>query len=189
MYFYFNSFCVRPRFYDVPLYLHMHICTHVSDRHAIVYIMQINFAEVTVLQEQNMLNVHHMLSFVCELFKWSNTSTLILSYRRLTDLRAWMYLGWAPVYRCNHTSWVAVVTSTDRPKSVRNRCVIELFVALCCHFALLTFLLVKRLLSYDWVRSPPFLCRLWSIAAHRDHFVRRLSVCASVCPIVTLPLT
>ena len=34
--------------------------------------------------------------------------------------------GWArkPV---NHTSWVAVVTPTDRPKSVRNRCVIELF--------------------------------------------------------------
>ena len=28
------------------------------------------------------------------------------------------------------TSWVAVVTRTDRPKSVRNRCVIELFVAL-----------------------------------------------------------
>ena len=37
--------------------------------------------------------------------------------------------GWArkPV---NHTSLVAVVTLTDRPKSVRNRCVIELFVAL-----------------------------------------------------------
>ena len=34
--------------------------------------------------------------------------------------------GWArkPV---NHTSWVAVVTPTDRPKSVCNRCVIELF--------------------------------------------------------------
>ena len=30
----------------------------------------------------------------------------------------------------NHTSWVAIVTPTDRPKSVRNRCVIELFVAL-----------------------------------------------------------
>ena len=27
----------------------------------------------------------------------------------------------------SHTSWVAVVTPTDRPKSVRNRCVIELF--------------------------------------------------------------
>ena len=35
-----------------------------------------------------------------------------------------------------------------------------------------------------------FLCRLRSIAAHRDHFVRRLSVCLSirlsVCPSVTL---
>ena len=30
----------------------------------------------------------------------------------------------------NHTSWVAVVTPTDRPMLVRNRCVIELFVAL-----------------------------------------------------------
>ena len=30
----------------------------------------------------------------------------------------------------NHTSWVAVVTPTDRPKSVRNRYLIELFVAL-----------------------------------------------------------
>ena len=27
----------------------------------------------------------------------------------------------------NHTSWVAVVTPTDRPKSVRNSCVIEVF--------------------------------------------------------------
>ena len=29
-----------------------------------------------------------------------------------------------------HTSWVAVVTPTDRPKSVRNRCVIEAFSGL-----------------------------------------------------------
>ena len=34
-----------------------------------------------------------------------------------------------PVNQVNHTSWVAVVTSTDRHKSVRNRCVIELFFA------------------------------------------------------------
>ena len=27
----------------------------------------------------------------------------------------------------NHTSWVAIVTPTDRPKSVRNRCLIEFF--------------------------------------------------------------
>ena len=35
-----------------------------------------------------------------------------------------------PVNQVNHTSWVAVVTPTDRPTSVRNRCVIELFMAL-----------------------------------------------------------
>ena len=32
-----------------------------------------------------------------------------------------------PVNQVNHISWVAVVTPTDRPKSVRNRCIIELF--------------------------------------------------------------
>ena len=37
-----------------------------------------------------------------------------------------------PVNQVNHTSWVAVVTPTDRPKSVRNRCVIELFCCVVC---------------------------------------------------------
>ena len=32
----------------------------------------------------------------------------------------------------NNTIWVAVVTPTDRPKSVRNRCVIELFCGVVC---------------------------------------------------------
>ena len=55
-----------------------------------------------------------------------------------------------PVNQVNHTSWVAVVTPTDHPKSVCNRSVIGLFWrCLCCHFALMTFLLVYRLLSYD----------------------------------------
>ena len=35
-----------------------------------------------------------------------------------------------PVNQVNHTSWVAVITPTDRTKSVCNCCVIELFVAL-----------------------------------------------------------
>ena len=35
--------------------------------------------------------------------------------------------GLDPVNRFNHTSWVAIVTPTDRPKSVRNRCLIEDF--------------------------------------------------------------
>ena len=30
-------------------------------------------------------------------------------------------------HRFNHTSWVPVVTPIDRVKSVRNRCVIEVF--------------------------------------------------------------
>ena len=37
-----------------------------------------------------------------------------------------------PVNQVNHTSWVAVVTPTDRPKSVRNRCLIELFCGVVC---------------------------------------------------------
>ena len=37
-----------------------------------------------------------------------------------------------PVNLVNHTSWVAVVTPTDRPKSVRNRCLIELFCGVVC---------------------------------------------------------
>ena len=31
------------------------------------------------------------------------------------------------VNQVNHTSWVAVITPTDRPQSVRNRCVIDFF--------------------------------------------------------------
>ena len=40
--------------------------------------------------------------------------------------------GVDPVKPVNHTSWVAVVTPTDRLKSVRNRCVIELFCGVVC---------------------------------------------------------
>ena len=33
--------------------------------------MQIDFAEVKVLQQQNMLNMHHMHTWVCTVFKWN----------------------------------------------------------------------------------------------------------------------
>ena len=36
------------------------------------------------------------------------------------------------VNQVNHISWVAVVTPTDRPKSVRNCCVIDLFSGVLC---------------------------------------------------------
>ena len=41
------------------------------------------------------------------------------------------------VIRFNHTSRVAVVTPTERPKSVRNRCVIEVFSSVFCVVTLL----------------------------------------------------
>ena len=34
--------------------------------------------------------------------------------------------------------------------------------------------------AQSWIPPPSFLCRLQSIATHRDHFVRRPSVCLSV---------
>ena len=43
-----------------------------------------------------------------------------------------------PVNRFNHTSWMTVVPPSDRPKLVRNRCVIDffgdVFVLSCCPF-------------------------------------------------------
>ena len=43
-----------------------------------------------------------------------------------------------PVNQVNHTSWVAVVTQTDRPKSVPQPLCNRTFLwrCLCCHFAL-----------------------------------------------------
>ena len=52
-----------------------------------------------------------------------------------------------PVNQVNHTSWVAVVTPSDRPMSVCNRCVIELFCGVVLSLCPLTFLLVLGLLS------------------------------------------
>ena len=37
-----------------------------------------------------------------------------------------------PVKPVNHTCWMALVTPTDHPKSVHNRCVIELFCGVVC---------------------------------------------------------
>ena len=53
--------------------MHTHICTHVSDARAI-HIMQIDFAEFCrgeSVTAANMLNVHHMHTWVCTVFKWN----------------------------------------------------------------------------------------------------------------------
>ena len=48
------------------------------------------------------------------------------------DYTAFAVSGKVSVNRFNHTSWITVVTPTDNPKSVCNRCVIEVFVAILC---------------------------------------------------------
>ena len=53
--------------------MHTHICTVVSDARAI-YIMQIDFAEFCRGQSvttENVLNVHHMHTWVCTVVKWN----------------------------------------------------------------------------------------------------------------------
>ena len=49
---------------------------------------------------------------------------VLLITRLLREVARWAR---KPIY---HTMWMTVVTPSDRPKSVRNRGVIELFVAL-----------------------------------------------------------
>ena len=69
----------------------------------------------------------------------------------------------------NVASWVAVHSPNDRPKSVHNRCVIEVFGGvLCCHFPLSIFCWYRGFLSLD-----PFSCFFFSffyIAINRALF-------------------
>ena len=78
------------------------------------------------------------------------------------------FIVWIKCYKVNHTSGVTAVTPTDRPKSVRNCCVIEVFGGVfyvgmlffgffcgCkgfCHRTeseLFLFLLIN--MSYNWI--------------------------------------
>ena len=53
-----------------------------------------------------------------QIFKW-------VSFLSHTFCSSWEV--WNLIIGFNHTSWIAVDTPTDRPKSVRNRYVIEVF--------------------------------------------------------------
>ena len=66
-----------------------------------------------------------MLLLVCCLYKEVYLQNFkYMSFKLHSCCGEWDGLVHKPV---NHTSWLAVVTPTDRPKSVCNRCVIELF--------------------------------------------------------------
>ena len=71
----------------------------------------------------------------------------------------------------NHTSWMTVVTPSDRPKSVRNRCVIEhfgdVFVLSCCLFDISdgigAFVIgLSQISSFSLLNPKQFLCLNWS---------------------------
>ena len=81
--------------YSVSFLLSASICTHVSDARAI-YIIQIDFAEVKVLQQQNMLNAHHTHTWVCTVFKCDYeqhlyTHTLIPIINRFASTNEWTF--------------------------------------------------------------------------------------------------
>ena len=67
--------------------------------------------------------VHHLEGNMATGVSIVNTVLYLLILQSFCD----KWEDWDPVNRFNHTSWVAVVTLTDRPKSVRNRCVIQVF--------------------------------------------------------------
>ena len=48
-------------------------------------------------------------------------------FRGLQIMTVPLNSDWALVNRLTHTSWMVVVTTTYRPKSARNRCVIEVY--------------------------------------------------------------
>ena len=67
----------------------------------------------------------------------------------ISKLLSVVKLNWSLAFdRINHTSVMAVVTPTDRPKSARNRCVIEMFGGVFCVVTLLVGFLWSRFSSF-----------------------------------------
>ena len=77
--------------------------------------------------------------------------------------------------RFNHTSWVAIVTPTDRPLSVRNRCVIEVLGGVVCVVTLLFGLFCRFRGFCHRIESDLFLFLFIS----KTQFTRVTSLCTS----------
>ena len=76
----------------------------------------------------------------------------------LITRRCGKWEGWDPDTRFNHSSGVTVVSSTDRSKSICNRCVTEYFggVFVCCLFRFVVVLCLRRKF-YQKTKSDLFL--------------------------------
>ena len=87
------------------------------------------------------------LFFTVTQFEVMNTAHLkmfVLLNTRLLQLFGRL----VPVNRFNHTSRMDVVTPTDRPKSVRNRCVIEVLVTFfCCELVVEFFVGIRAFVT------------------------------------------
>ena len=72
----------------------------------------------------------------------------------------------------NHSSWIVVATPTDRPKSIYNRCVIDVLVAsLCCRW-FVEFSVDMRILVVR-VSQIPFFFSLNKISFIKDIFQKK----------------
>ena len=93
---------------DVPIYFRYFIAIYFMCLYTVLWPLHIGWLLGLSLYKEEYLQIVQCLSFWLHGF---------FSY----------WEGWVPVNRLNHTSWMTVVTSTHRPKSVCNRCVIEGF--------------------------------------------------------------
>ena len=83
------------------------------------------------------------------------------------------------LYHCGGHLACLLISQSPPDNRVRFTLSIHLFLHPESHFLMVNFTGSSTLLSE--LQQATLLCRLRSIAAHRDHFVRRLSVCACVC--------
>ena len=112
------------------------VCCHLIDRPQSVPQLSCNrtlqFLKILRVNRNAIYSLSSKCNAVMPLYNLNVTCKVIFarSCPRLHSLCSEWEGG--PVKRVNHTSWVVVVTPTDRPKSVRNHCVIELFCGVVC---------------------------------------------------------
>ena len=106
---------------------------------AVLYQVSNNFCKETKKSEESVFKWFLFIDTMTE-------CSMDLDIRNLQNQIGWTYIYhniaiWVPLNLFNHTSWMTVVPPSDRPKSVRNHCVIEVLVAFM-HCQLFFFFLV-----------------------------------------------
>ena len=105
--------------------------------HSLLWCMSLYIFDILFLSPYMCNNFYGLCAFVsC----WFSAFIRMIIYKFLNvcpfDYTAFAVSGKVgiPLTSLTTSNWVAIFTPTDRHKSVRNRCVIEVLVAfLCCH--------------------------------------------------------